>query len=156
MHGLRAGFARIDQAIVDFTAKYAIPFLHIALAIIYIWFGALKIAGASPVAALVEKMAYGVPKGPFVRFVGVWEVVVGVSLLFRIALRLTLALFALQMAGTFLLFVLHPRETFRNNNPLLLTQTGEFIIKNLALLAGGMAIAGTIRRERGRTDEPQG
>lgn len=77
MNGLSAGFARIDQAVVDLAGRHAISLLRIALAIIYIWFGALKIAGASPVAALVEKMAYGMPKAPFVRFVGVWEVVVG-------------------------------------------------------------------------------
>ncbi len=148
MKDLQERFNQIDRAISGTMARYAIPSLRLALAIIYIWFGALKVFGVSPVADLVGKMSYGVPRDFFIRFVGIWEMAIGIALLFRLALRLALALFSLQLAGTFLVFVLHPREAFRNNNPLLLTQTGEFILKNLVLFAAGLAIGGTVRRGR--------
>gem|GEM_PF-3161571 len=69
-----------------------------------------------------------------------WEVARG--LLTGIALRLTLLLFWLQMAGTFL--VLRPEVSFQRNNPLLLTMTGEFVVKNLVLIAAGLVIGSTV------------
>jgi hypothetical protein len=39
-------------------------------------------------------------------------------------LRLTLALFVVQMVGTFLTFLVLPEVTFRHGNPLLLTVEG--------------------------------
>ena len=70
--------------------------------------------------------------------------------LFRVALRLTLPLFFLQVAGTFMTFVFHPREAYHKGNPLLLTQIGEFIVKNLVLLAAGIVIGSSVRKKRGQ------
>jgi len=61
-------------------------------------------------------------------------------------LRLTLALFWLQMAGTFLSLIILPGRAFQDGNPLLLAVTGEFIIKNLVLIAAGLVIGSTVRR----------
>ena len=90
---------RTEHAIIGFAAKYATLFLRTALAITYVWFGALKVMGVSPVDELVGKMSSGLQKGFFVRLVGVWELVIGVALLFRLALRLTLVLFFVQLSG---------------------------------------------------------
>lgn len=77
-----------------------------------------------------------------------WEVALGIALLFRFYLRLTLLLFFLQLAGTFLVLIVHPEEAFQNGNPLMLTQTGEFVVKNLVLLSAGIAVGSTVRRGR--------
>lgn len=66
------------------------------------------------------------------------------GLLTGIALRLTLLLFWLQIAGTFLVLVLRPEVSFQRNNPLLLTMTGEFVVKNLVLIAAGLVIGSTV------------
>ena len=79
-----------------------------------------------------------------------WEIAVGVGLLFAVALRLTLFLFWLQMAGTFLVLVAKPAIAFQGGNPLLLTTEGEFVIKNLVLIAAGLVVGGTVRENRGR------
>jgi hypothetical protein len=52
------------------------------------------------------------------------------------------------MAGTFLVLIRKPSLAFQSSNPLLLTQTGEFIIKNLVLVTAGIVIGGAIRRHR--------
>jgi len=52
----------------------------------------------------------------------------------------------LQMAGTFLVLVLRPELAFQSGNPLLLTVTGEFVIKNLVLIAAGLVIGSTVHR----------
>ncbi len=124
---------------------YGIPALRLALGIVFIWFGALKVMGKSPVGDLVARTVYWVSPEWFVPFLGVWEVLIGFGLLFAIALRLTLFLFWLQLAGTFLVLMLRPDIAFQHGNPLLLTTEGEFVIKNLVLIAGGVAVGGTVR-----------
>jgi uncharacterized membrane protein YkgB len=138
----------VDSAVARFMERYGVTILRIALAVVFIWFGALKIAGRSPVEDLVADTAYWLPAEPFVRFLGFWEVVVGIGLLIPVALRLTLLLFWLQMAGTLLVLVMHPDLAFQDNNPLLLTVLGEFVIKNLVLIAAGMVVGSSARRRR--------
>jgi uncharacterized membrane protein YkgB len=148
MKGLMNRLRQIDRAMIDFMSSSALPLLRISLAINYIWFGALKIFGVSPVSDLVSKTVPFLPKKYFVPFLGVWEVSIGLALLFRIALRSTLLLFFLQLAGTFMTFIIRPQDTFQQGNPLLLTKDGEFVIKNLILLSAGLAVGSTARRQR--------
>jgi hypothetical protein len=44
--------------------------------------------------------------------------------------------------------VLHPDLAFQHRNPLLLTTEGEFVVKNLVLIAGGIAVGGTVPQDR--------
>jgi len=103
------------------------------------------VAGGSD---LVADTVYWADPDWFVPLLGVFEIVVGVSLLARRALRATLGLFALQMMGTFLVLVVQPAVAFQDGNPLLLTVEGEFVIKNLVLLSAGMVVGATVRRRQ--------
>jgi uncharacterized membrane protein YkgB len=123
------------------------------VAIVFVWFGALKVFDVTPVADLVGETVYWVDPAWFVPFLGAVEIAVGLGLLFRRALRITLALFAAQMLGTFLVLVVQPEVAFQDGNPLLLTVEGEFVIKNLVLLAAGMVVGATVRRDGAQTEE---
>jgi uncharacterized membrane protein YkgB len=79
---------------------------------------------------------------------GVLEVVIGVGLLLGIGLRVVLLFLVLQMLGTFLVWVTQPGESFQDGNPLLLTTTGEFVLKNLVLIAAAMVVGGKLREGR--------
>lgn len=147
MKQLEARWERLDRAMIAFMAAHGTRLLRIALAVTFIWFGALKIIGRSPVADLVAQTVYWLPPAFFVRFLGWWELIIGLGLLSGVALRLTLLLFWLQMAGTFLVLVLRPELAFQSGNPLLLTTTGEFVIKNLVLIAAGLVIGSTVPRQ---------
>lgn len=107
----------------------------------YIWFGALKIFGMSPVSEIVAKTLHPLPAKMSVPLMGLWEVTIGVGLLFRMALKAILPLFFLQITGTFMTFLRAPEEVFQDNNPLLLRQEGEFALKKLVLLSAGLAVA---------------
>ena len=132
---------------VRFMSAHGVRLLRLSLAITFIWFGMLKVTGASPVYDLVAHTVYWVSPEFFVPFLGVWEVVVGLGLLFAVAIRLTLLLFWLQLTGTFLVLVLRPDIAFQQGtNPLLLTTEGEFVIKNLVLISAGLVVGGTVRR----------
>ena len=143
---IRHPLGRLDTNVAGFMRAYGVTMLRIALAVVFIWFGALKVAGKSPVEDLVADTVYWVDAGPFVIFLGLWEIAIGVGLILGVALRLVLLLFFAQMLGTFLTVIIHPGRVFEDGNPLLLTVTGEFIVKNLVLIAAGIAIGSTVRR----------
>lgn len=143
-------YDRVDRAIVGFLQEHGLTLLRWALGSVFVWFGALKVIDRSPVADLVADTVYWLPSDFFVPFLGVWEVVIGVGLLLGIAMRLVLLLFFLQMAGTFLVLILRPDDAFQNGNPLLLTTLGEFVVKNLVLIAAGLVLGSTVRRKDGR------
>ncbi len=143
---LRRRVERLDDRVWEFMAAYGVTLLRLTLGIVFVWFGALKIAGRSPVEDLVGDTVYWVDRDWFVPVLGVWEMVVGLGLLVPVALRLTLLLFWLQMAGTFLSLVILPGRSFQDNNPLLLSVTGEFVVKNLVLISAGLVVGSTVRR----------
>jgi len=77
-----------------------------------------------------------------------WEILVGLGLLAGRFLRITLLFFLLQMAGTFLVLLVKPEVAFQGYNPFLLTTEGEFVIKNLVLISGGLVVGSTVRSRR--------
>lgn len=144
---------RIDAANVAWMQRHGVTLLRLALAIVFLWFGALKVLGVSPVEDLVAATVYWVSPEWFVPFLGLWEMAIGLGLLFAVALRATLLLLALQLAGTFLVLVVRPDVAFVEGNPFLLTVEGEFVVKNLVLLAAGVVIGGTVRGRQRTPDE---
>jgi uncharacterized membrane protein YkgB len=146
---VRTKWERLDALLVRIMAVFSVRLLRIALAIVFVWFGFLKVIGRSPVAELVAETVYWVPPEFFVPFLGIWEMIVGLGLLFAVFLRVVLLLFFLQMAGTFLVLVLKPEVAFQGYNPLLLTTEGEFVVKNLVLIASALVIGSTVRRGQG-------
>lgn len=127
-------------------SRYGITLLRWALGIVYIWFGGLKLVGKSPVADLVAETTPLLPSNVSVPLIGALEVGIGAGLLARLALPFTLLLFFGQLLGTFLVLLRFPQRSFQNGNPLLLTKNGEFVVKNLVLLAAGLVVASTQNR----------
>ena len=146
---IRRPIDRIDEAVSGFMERYGVMVLRIAVAVVFIWFGVLKVIDRSPVEELVKDTIFFLPEDTFFVVIGVWEIIIGVGLLVPVLLRLTLALFWLQMAGTFLSLIVLPDRAFQDGNPLLLDVTGEFIVKNLVLIAAGLVIGSTVRRRAG-------
>jgi len=139
---------QFDRRFVELLARWGIPLLRVSLGLVFVWFGALKVFRVSPVAELVARTVYWVDPSWFVPVLGVVEVFIGAGLLAGRALRTVLALFWLQMLGTFLVLVIQPDVAFQRGNPLLLTVEGEFVVKNLVLLSAGMVVGSTVRRMR--------
>jgi len=144
---LRGPFVAIDRAVGRFMERHGVAALRVALAIVFLWFGALKVMGHSPVEDIVKETVFFLPGEPFFCLLGGLEIAIGVGLLIPIALRLTLLLFWAQMAGTFLTLVVLPDRSFQGGNPLLLGVLGEFVVKNLVLMSAGLVIGASIRRQ---------
>ncbi len=135
---------QLDERVTKFMKQHGIRLLRLSLGLVFLWFGVLKVIGKSPVADLIAETVYWVSPQVFIPFLGVWEIVVGLGLFFKVALRITLFLFWLQMAGTFLVLILRPDIAFQHGNPLLLTTEGEFVIKNLVLITAGLVVGSTV------------
>lgn len=136
---------RIDRKVIGFMSSYAILIIRLSLGIVFVWFGLLKVMGVSPVFDLASNIVYWLPSELFVPLLGIWEMAIGVGLVSGKALRLILSLLFLQLAGTFLVLIILPEAAFQGGNPLFLTTEGEFVIKNLVLIAAGLAVGGTVR-----------
>lgn len=143
-------FDRIDRWITELMARSGVPLLRIALGIVFLWFGALKlIPGLSPAESLaartVEVLTFGiVAPSVAVPALAIWECAIGLGLLTGIALRLTLFLLFVQMLGTLTPLVIFPAETFLNF-PYAPTLEGQYIIKNAVLIAGAIVVGSTVR-----------
>ncbi|MGH2578663.1 MAG: hypothetical protein ACRDG9_13085, partial [Actinomycetota bacterium] len=134
-------------------ARLGLPLLRASIAIVFVWFGMLKVVGASAVGGLVARTVPFVETSWFVPALGVLEVAIGLAFASGRFLRVVLPVFALQMAGTFLVLVLLPDIAFDQDNPLVLSIVGEFVIKNLVLLSAGIVVASGVNppRTAGRT-----
>ncbi len=126
--------------------RLGLPTLRVALGIVFIWFGGLKVIGGSPAADLVAATVYVVPPELFVPILGVWEVLIGLCLLYRPLIRLGILLLFLQMPGTFLPVVLLPEVVFVTF-PHELTVEGQYIIKNLVIIGAALVVGGTVRAD---------
>ena len=144
IQGMRSLIQRFDEIVIPFLQRWGVPALRVSLAIVFIWFGALKILGVSPVVDLDASTVYWVDPDWFMPALGVVEVLVGLGLLLNRWIRAVLLVLALQMAGTFLVFFLLPEIAYQDGNPLKLTVEGEFILKNLVLLAAAMVVGARV------------
>ena len=113
-----------------------------SLGITFVWFGALKLAGEPTLpASLIAAITPFLDPGLSVPLVGALEVVLGAGLLLGRFMPVFLAGIALHLSGTFLVLVLRPDVAFVDGNPLLLSVEGEYVVKNLVLLAATASLA---------------
>jgi uncharacterized membrane protein YkgB len=138
--------AQLDGVVIPFLRRWSLPALRWSLAVVFIWFGALKIFAVSPAEELVAATVYWVDPAWFVPALGVVEILVGLGLASRRGLRVVLLVLALQMVGTFLVFVMLPEVAFQDGNPLKLTLEGEFVLKNLVLLSAALVVGTAVDR----------
>lgn len=131
-----------DGSVIAALRRWSIPALRLALGLIFLWFGALKVFGVSPVTPLLKQTFSFLALPAFTILLGVWEMVIGIGLLLKLALRHTLFLLCLHLAGTFVAISLAPSLFFLHGNPLVLTANGEFVLKNLVLLTAGLVVGG--------------
>jgi uncharacterized membrane protein YkgB len=125
--------------------------LRVAIAAVYVWFGALKVAGTTPVRDLVEATTPWADPSWFVPAMGLFEIALGLWLMIGRGLWAALPLFVAHMIGTFGVLVMVPEIAFQDGNPLRLTVEGEFVVKNLVMLAAVIVVATrtNIRRRLG-------
>lgn len=135
----------LDLRITEWMARHAITLLRIGLGVVFFWFGALKLVpGLSPAEDLVLATVPFIPGRIFMPVLAVWEMAIGLGFLTGRALRLTILLLFLQMPGTLSPIVLLPERVF-TAFPFGLTLEGQYIVKNMVLIAGAIVVGATVR-----------
>jgi putative oxidoreductase len=131
---------RADLLVAHTLRPLSLLGLRILLGVLFVWFGGLKVAGSSPVSALVAGTLPWADPHMIVPVLGGAEVLLGLGLVTGLALRLVLPVLAVHLAGTFLTFLMLPELMFRHHNLLLLTGNGEFVAKNLVLISATIVL----------------
>ena len=141
---------RFDRRVTRIAADHGLTALRIALGIVFLWFGAIKLVpGLSPAEDLagrtIETLTSGVvPASIAVPVLAIWEVAIGVGLLVGRWMRATLLLLFVQMLGTITPLFLFPEETWIRF-PIAPTLEGQYIIKNVVLVAAAFVLGATVR-----------
>jgi putative oxidoreductase len=128
---------------LDGLLRRAVPLLlRGSLGLTFAWFGALKLAGQPTLpASLIAAITPFADPDVLVPLVGAFEVALGIGLLLGRFMPVFLAGVTLQLLGTFLVPLLRPDVAFVDGNLLLLSVEGEYVVKNLVLLAATAALA---------------
>jgi uncharacterized membrane protein YkgB len=146
VRSVRDAFDEVDRTIVGQMNRFGVPVLRVALGVVFVWFGGLKLAGGSPAADLVANTVYLLRPEVVVPALGVWEVLIGACLLYRPLIRVGILLLFVQIPGTFLPIVLLPEVVFVTF-PHQLTVEGQYIVKNLVIIGAALVVGGTVRDE---------
>jgi len=143
-------FNRVDAAMTAWMARHGVTLLRQSLGIVFFWFGVLKFfPGLSPASELavstIDALTFGrVPAAIAINVLAAWECLIGLGLLFGVAMRTTLLLLWVQMLGTITPVFLFPALVF-TRAPYAPTLEGQYIIKNIVLISAAIVLGATVR-----------
>jgi len=137
-------FDLYEMRVAKWMEQHGDTLLRVAMAIVFVWFGALKPFGLSPAEQLVLDTSSWIPVPNILWILGAWEVAIGLCFLFRRTIRVALILLFMHMPGTMLPLIMLPEDSYEAF-PFVLTVEGQYIIKNLVLIAAAIVIGGKLR-----------
>ena len=122
-----------------------INLIAISTGLIYLWFGVLKfLPNISPAEELatntVEMITFGIiPPKVSIILLAIWEVVVGLFLIFNLFRKKTAILGLVHIIFTFSPLILFYDQSF-SNPPLGFSLLGQYIFKNVLIVAAFIVI----------------
>lgn len=138
---------------IQFLHKHRHRLLVMSFGIIYIWFGMLKFfPGLSPAEDLakqtIHKLTFGlIPDHISIILLAIWEVSIGVLMLVNRATKWVVYITLFHLVLTFTPLFLLPASVFDNTHTYSLTLVGQYIIKNLVLIAALLFMLPERRKE---------
>jgi len=135
-------FRLIDALIVKILRKIWNPLARLSIFIIFFYFGFLKVIGLSPanplVEALLSRTLSFIPFSFFIKFFGLFEMLIGLFFIIPKIERLAILLLIIHMVIVALPLILLPQITWQKF--LVPTLEGQYIIKNLAIITLALVI----------------
>ncbi|MDO8466833.1 MAG: hypothetical protein Q7S83_01695 [bacterium] len=138
---------KLDRQIIS-KISAAFPFVaRLALFVVFFGFGALKLFDASPANPLVENLLHNTL--PFIGFnefiigLGIFEMLIGICFAIPRLERLAILLLVPHMITTGMPLFLLPEIAW--SSFLVPTLEGQYIIKNLVIIALAMGIASQLK-----------
>lgn len=137
----------LDSKIINWARRRERTWFHISIAIVFIWFGILKVLGLSPAGALVhalfEQTIPFLSFDAFYLFFGWLEVLIGVLFLIPRMERVVIPILFLHMITTAGPLFFLPSETWQSF--MVPTLVGQYIIKNVVIVAVAIGIAADLK-----------
>ncbi|MES3030817.1 MAG: hypothetical protein V4697_00175 [Patescibacteria group bacterium] len=139
----RTYLKRFDVWFIHLLRKISIPCARLALFVVFFWFGILKIIGTSAanplVSSLLETTMPFMTWEVFIVLFSIYEMLIGIAFIIPRLERLAIALLIPHMVMTSLPLFMLPEMTWQG----IFTPTleGQYIIKNLVIVALAMGIA---------------
>lgn len=117
----------------------SIKFLRISLAVVFLWFGLLKLFNVSPVFDVIAKAYPFITNNPTLYFLlAVLEIALGIGILIpKIFIVSSWVMVGHLLVATF--GVLLSPQAFTGSFPFL-SVVGEFVVKNFVLIAGALVL----------------
>jgi len=133
----------LDLELIHIFRKLSVPIARIGLFTVFFWFGILKVVGLSPasplVQALFEHTISFMPFGTFIVLFGLFECLIGILFLIRGTERVVIPLLFFHMITTIMPIFIIPAATW--SGFLIPTLEGQYIIKNILIIAAAIGIA---------------
>lgn len=133
--------------ITETFKRFSLPLSRASIFIIFFWFGSLKLINESPanplVGSLLNKTLPFIGFNQFIIFLGIWEIIIGVVFLIPKAERIAIILLIPHMITTFMPLIFLPGVAWKSF--LVPTLEGQYIIKNLLIIALAVNIASSIK-----------
>ena len=149
--------ANVEGQLIDWLEEHDPLLAHLAMLVVYFWFGALKLVGLSPANPMVRSLqAKTLPFLSFEQFIvlfALFEMLIGMLFLIPKTTRIAIVLFAAHMITTTMPLFLLPQMTWQR--ALVPTMEGQYIIKNVVLIALAANLGLSLRRG-GRRSAPAG
>jgi uncharacterized membrane protein YkgB len=134
------------RSLIGGVAQLRMTFLlRLSLALIFFWFGLLKLAGVSPVVDLLRNSIPFLARSPYIELLGVAEIVIAVGLVIERLANQAASLMILHLFCTLSIAIIAPTVFFSPAFPVL-TLDGEFLVKNFVLITAGLVVISS--RER--------
>ena len=124
---------------ITLTHSQIVFLLRLSLAVVFFWFGFLKLIDASPAVQLIKQSFPIFANAPYLQLLGLGEVIIGAGLLVEKLSKYAAMLMVCHLIGTFCIVFVSPGTIFAPVFPIL-TMEGEFVAKNLVLIVAGIAV----------------
>ena len=133
----------LDMRVIAFFKRSFIPFARIALFVTFFWFGLIKLLGVSPASPLAEALTIRTAGPelfwPLFLLLAFVECIIGLLFLIPKAVRIVVPLLIFHMLIVCSPLVLVPEFTWQA--PFVPTLEGQYIIKNIVIIAAALGIA---------------
>ena len=136
----------LDEKIIKKMKVLSLPFARFAIFVVYFWFGILKLFSLSPanplVAELLIKTLPGVSFESFIVALGAFEIMLAFIFIIPYLERLAIFFLGLHLIMVLMPLILVPSVTWQSF--LVPTLEGQYIIKNILIIAIAMVIAASL------------
>ncbi len=139
-------FHAYDKKIITFMKRYGETVELMLLGGYFIWFGLLKLLGEKSASSIMAKSVYWFDPSWVVPTLGVWEILIGLSLIIKKWHRLAIFLLFIRVPGSFLAMVYHYSECF-DGSIFTPTIQGQYLIKELTLIGAALVIGSSIEKK---------